>query len=359
MPFFRSFLIVFFLVSAALPPAAQARTLKVAHPYSDTSRDVRHRMLQVFARELAAVSPDLRVRLYPDGKLFGETELPDGLSAGTLEMALLSRARIEALVPELSPTPAQDPTADTECAPGSPFPGETGRGNLALQARGLKWLGGLWLPTAVFDRGGECRATPGDLAGARTLYLPFDAPMGLLKATSGALINRVADPQSASAGILPEVDLTDGQPLRLPEGACIVLQGANARLYDYVALVISLPAWMSLDEPQRAALTEAAAVATQYGVASLSRTLDAPEDRLTAVSQGGRLQARFQTPEEEATWLPRPHAPQDPREAEPLNAKDPATGSAAGTRDASTGSGGNGNGAAEPATATTTHGDPP
>lgn len=74
-------------VAATLGFAAQAETLRLSHQWS--TQDVRHRVAQMIADEVAAADIDLDIRIFPSSSLFKAREQYTPLSRGQLDMTVL------------------------------------------------------------------------------------------------------------------------------------------------------------------------------------------------------------------------------------------------------------------------------
>ena len=75
------------LAAAAAPAAANAETLRLSHQWS--AQDVRHKVAQMIADDVAAADVDLEIRIFPSESLFKAREQYTPLSRGQLDMTVL------------------------------------------------------------------------------------------------------------------------------------------------------------------------------------------------------------------------------------------------------------------------------
>ena len=74
-------------IAATVGFAAQAETLRLSHQWS--TQDVRHKVAQIIADEVAAANVDLEIRIFPSSSLFKAREQYTPLSRGQLDMSVL------------------------------------------------------------------------------------------------------------------------------------------------------------------------------------------------------------------------------------------------------------------------------
>lgn len=299
----RRFSILFLVTIAFLvsvPASSGAETLKVAHAYNDGIRELRHRLLTVMERELAARSPDVRLKIYPKGQLFAEGDILAGLQAGTLEMALIPLARLEPLDPTFASL--SQPGIATTLTRAYALRGENRLEAMdrLLAAQGVRALVDVWLPGAVVSRAGGCCAPPQDLGG-RAVYAASGQLFRGLE-TAGISVQRVLDPSKATVLLVTEVDLLDGSTVTVGDGACVVLPEKTAPWFDYTVVLISDQAWNRLSEGQQASLREAALMAQAYGMAALERAMKAPQDRASVIGKAG-VQVKVFSPQDVEGWV--------------------------------------------------------
>lgn len=77
-------------LAAALAATASAETLKLSHQWSTS--DVRHKIAEIVAEEVAAADVDLDIRIYPSKSLFKPREQYRPLSRGQLDMTVFPLA---------------------------------------------------------------------------------------------------------------------------------------------------------------------------------------------------------------------------------------------------------------------------
>lgn len=281
------------LALGGLASPVQATTLKAAHPYGDSLREVRHRLLEVMARELRRRAPDLDLKIYPRGRLFAASELWLGLTSGTLELALLPLAPLAGVDPVFA-----DPglpglvttSAEAKALHDAPLMQAVRR---ALLDRGVRVLADVWVPGAFVSRDGVCRHAPADFAGVT--LADGGRAVGEIAATQGA--RRGADEAKAQVVAQPDLDLLTAEGT----GLCASVAGPGAVWFDFQPLVMGERAWQRLSPGDQVALRQAAAAAQEYARVAVEQAMEAPDVRLEAfVKQGGRLHVF--TPEDLLAW---------------------------------------------------------
>ena len=88
--------------SLALGVAAQAKELRLSHQWS--TKDVRHKVAEIVANEVAAANVDLEIKIFPSKSLFKPREQYKPLSRGQLDMTVFPLSYAGGLRPEFNLT---------------------------------------------------------------------------------------------------------------------------------------------------------------------------------------------------------------------------------------------------------------
>ncbi|WP_413203523.1 TRAP transporter substrate-binding protein DctP [Rhodospirillum sp. A1_3_36] len=256
-----------------------ALTLKAAHSHGEGQRELRHRVLEVLADQVAQRTGSLQIKIYPRGILFREGELWTGLTNGTLEIAALPLVRLRGLNPMFA-APSLPGLAATEDRIHA-FSREAAmeKVRVALEARGVRVLADMWVPGVFIAEGSTCVGEPDLLKGERVAAggrMAGDLAEGqgadLAPSELGNAPRLLDGREGISVVVAPELDLIDGGA---PKGrACVTLSNGIVPWFDYEPILISQKAWNLLTPSQSQALTEAAAFAESYGRQMMDKSLE-------------------------------------------------------------------------------------
>ncbi|MGB0694117.1 MAG: TRAP transporter substrate-binding protein DctP [Rhodospirillaceae bacterium] len=257
---------------------ATALTLKAAHEYGVGMLEIRHRMLVVLAREVEQSGTGLRIKIYPEGRLFSPEEAYLGLKSRTLEIATFPLERIAGVNP-LFAMPSM---------PGLAAHGQAGEalGNQPLMALvrkaladdGLHVLADVWVPGTFASRGG-CILRPGDLDG-ETLAIAGRPVEALAEGLGGDLAPKRPDSQpgailsggGADAIAVAEMDLL--KPDATNALSCVTMTTDYVPFYIYHPILIRSDVWDALSRQERSALERSAASAERFASKSLARSVE-------------------------------------------------------------------------------------
>ncbi len=264
----------------------RAATLKAAHAYSTGLEEVRNRMMDVLARSLERQSGSLRLKIYPQGRLFSEDQLWPGLTDGTLELALMPLSRLAGI----------DPVFALPSLPGLE-PGEAsyyGMANSPLMTRvktrladfGVRVLADLWVP-GVLVSDGDCRRLPRDLEGrdlaqnGQGLAVAASArPVEARAAGPDSALAQLADGRADVAAVTVIALSSDNPQFRDLTSVCVTRPGDLAIWYDYQPVLMADRAWMGLSAAQQDALRISADEAVAYAREALRRRVEGLAGRL-------------------------------------------------------------------------------
>jgi TRAP-type C4-dicarboxylate transport system substrate-binding protein len=283
-------LIAVVVACGLIPGRGWALTLKAAHSHGEGQRELRHRVIEVLADQLAQRTGSLEIKIYPRGILFREGELWTGLTSGTLEIAALPLVRLRGLDPMFA-APSLPGLAATEDRIHA-FSREAAMEKIraALEARGVRVLADMWVPGVFIGEGSTCLGGPESLKAKRVAAggrMAGDLAQGqgadLAPLAVGDAPQLLDGGKGISVVVAPELDLIDGGA---PKGrACVTLSNGIVPWFDYEPILMSQKAWNLLTPSQAQALTEAAAFAESYGRQMMDMSL---QERLQSF-KGDRL----------------------------------------------------------------------
>jgi TRAP-type C4-dicarboxylate transport system substrate-binding protein len=252
-------------VAALLGTAAGAETLKLSHQWSES--DVRHKVAQMIADDVAAADVDLNIQIFPNQTLFKAREQYTPLSRGQLDMTVLP----------LSYAGGQQPAYNLTLMPGlvknlehgarlseSPFMGKIEE---IMAGDDVKVLVHGYL-AGGFGSNEGCITKPADVQGV-TIRAAGKAFEEML-AGAGASIASMASSEIYSAlqtGVLDAANTSSESFLsyRLYEQLeCYTPAGDTALWFMYQPLLINKTTFENLTPEQQQALTEASQKAEAF-----------------------------------------------------------------------------------------------
>ena len=260
-----SALIAAALACFTLGTAASAETLRLSHQWS--TGDVRHKVAQMVADDVAAAGVDLEIQIFPSESLFKAREQYTPLSRGQLDMTVLP----------LSYAAGQQPSYNLTLMPGlvknhdhaarlneSPFMAAI-EDNMAQDDVMVLVHGYL---AGGFAGKDKCITKPEDIAGLQTRAAGKSFEQML--AGAGASIASMASSEVYNAmqsGVLDAVNTSSSSfaSFRLYEQtACYTPAGEYALWFMYQPLLVNKSTFDGLSAEQQAALTAAAVKAQAF-----------------------------------------------------------------------------------------------
>jgi len=255
--------------------AAQAETLKVSHQWSTS--DVRHKVAQMVAEEVAKADVDLKLQIYPSKSLFKPRDQWTPLTRGQLDMAVLPLAYAGGRHPEFNLTlmPALVKNHDhAQRLNKSKFMDEL---EGILNDAGVVTLVRGWLA--------------GGFAGKETCIQAPDGMKGLQTRAAGKSFEEMLAGAGASIASMPSSEIYSAMQTGVLDAAntssssfvsyriyeqveCFTPPGDNALWFMYQPMLISKKSWDGLNEDQQTALREAAAKAEAYYAAEAKKQDD-------------------------------------------------------------------------------------
>ena len=252
-------------LAATMSTAALSAELRLSHQWS--TKDIRHKVAQMVADDVAAANVDLTIKIFPSGSLFKATEQYKPLSQGQLDMSVYP----------LSYSGGQHPEYNLTLMPGlvknhdhaarmneSPF-----------MAKIEEILAGDDVRVVVhgylaggFASKDKCITKPEDMKGMQTRAAgkAFEEML----AAAGASIASMASSEIYSAmqsGVLNAVNTSSSSfvSFRLYEQAkCYTPAGDVALWFMYQPLLMNKSVYDGLNDAQKKALDDAAAKAEAY-----------------------------------------------------------------------------------------------
>jgi TRAP-type C4-dicarboxylate transport system substrate-binding protein len=280
---------------------ATARELRLSHQMPES--DARHRAARVFVAELKKRAPSLAVSIHPNSSLIADpVKQYEALIDGTVEMTVYPMGYASAKFPELSVVTMPGVPSNAEAAgllKGSEFEEKLQQ---VCEEKGFRILTWWWLDGGMASRsraitgpesikgltarsgGGNDYNTMLAAAGASILPMPFSEVRASLKE------GKLGVAQNSFEAFVS---------FRFDEVAKFVTVGGYGTLTVFTPIIISKAVWASLDDGERQALEDAAAVSNIYLEASQR---EAQETAIDAFSKAG-IKVQPLTFEEYAAWL--------------------------------------------------------
>ena len=278
---------------------AGAAELRLSHQWS--TGDVRHKVAQMVADEVAAADVDLTITIFPSGSLFKALEQYRPLSRGQLDMTVLP----------LSYAGGQTPAYNLTLMPGlvknhdhwtrlvdSPFFAELEK--LMAEDDVMPLVHGYL--AGAFGSRGDCITRPEHMGGkqVRAAGKAFEQML----AASGASIASMASSEIYNAmqtGVL-DAAVTSSESFvsfRLYEQVkCYTTAGDVALWFMYQPLLINKSTFDGLNDAQKAALTAASAKAEAFYLAEAKAADAAAEEQYRAAG----VTIAEMTPEDFEAW---------------------------------------------------------
>lgn len=245
--------------------AADAQTLRISHQFSPG--DVRHRVIELFAEEVAKADTGLEFQIFPSGSLFSANEQWQPLTRGQLDGILYPLAYAAGRHPEFNLTLMPGIVQNHEHAARINDSEVMERLETILNDAGVVTLVRGWLAGGFAAREG-CIRRPEDVSGLQTRAAGQAFEEMLVGA--GAAISSMPSSEVYTAmqtGVLDAMNTSSASfvSFRLYEQVkCFTPPGDHALWFMYQPLLISKRTWDGLSEEQQAAMRAAAVVAEAY-----------------------------------------------------------------------------------------------
>ncbi len=254
-------------LTAAFSSDALAQTLRLSHQWS--TNDIRHKVAEIIAEEVAAADVGLEIRIFPTASLFQPNDQWGAVAAGRLDMAVLPLSYAGGRHPEFNLTLMPGLVKNHEHSVRlneSPF---MERIEEIMNEAGAVTVAKGWL-AGGFAAKGRCIAMPEDVQGMqmRAAGRAFEQMI----AGAGASIASMPSSEVYSAmqtGVLDAINTSSASfvSFRLYEQVdCYTPAGDYALWFMYQPVIMSKRAYDRLSEEQRDALHAAAAKAEAYYV---------------------------------------------------------------------------------------------
>lgn len=251
------------IIGLALP--ASAETLRLSHQWS--TNDIRHKVAEILADEVAKADVGLEIQIFPTASLFKPNDQWGAVASGRLDMAVLPLSYAGGRHPEFNLTLMPGLVknhAHAERLNASPF---MARIEEIMNEAGAVTVVPGWLAGGFASKQG-CIAMPEDVAGQqmRAAGKAFEQML----AGAGASIASMPSSEVYSAmqtGVLDAVNTSSSSfvSFRLYEQvACYTPAGDYALWFMYQPVIMSKRAYDNLNDEQKAALAAAADVAGAY-----------------------------------------------------------------------------------------------
>ncbi|MBZ9559744.1 MULTISPECIES: TRAP transporter substrate-binding protein DctP [unclassified Modicisalibacter] len=280
--------------------AAAETTLRASHQFP--KGDVRDKMVQMIADEVAKADVDLKVQVYPAESLFGAKEQWSALVRGRLDMTALPLDYASGRHPEFSATLMPGLVRNHERAQRLNDSQFMDMIKTVINDAGARVLSDAWLAGGfVSDK--QCITSPETVEG-QTLRAAGPAFEEML-ASAGASIASMSSSEIYTAmqtGVLDGANTSSGSLVsyRIFEQAdCLTAPGENALWFMYEPIMVSEQSWQKLDEKQQQALTDAGEKAEAY-FAKQAADLD---QELVDVYKEHDVEVVTMSPEDFQAWL--------------------------------------------------------
>lgn len=244
---------------------AQAKELRLSHQWS--TKDVRHKVAQLVADEVASANVDLSIKIYPSKSLFKPREQYNPVSRGRLDMIILP----------LSYAGGQQPSYNLTLMPG--LVKNHDHGARLINSEFMNKLEDVMAQDDVmvlvhgylaggFGSKGACITKPSDVKGMQIRAAGKSFEQMLAKA--GASITSMASSEIYSAmqtGVLDAANTSSSSfvSYRLQEQIkCYTPAGEYALWFMYQPLLMNKSTFEGLTEEQQTVLRNAAAKAQAY-----------------------------------------------------------------------------------------------
>jgi len=265
----RCAFVVFGLAAAMLlAEAAWPQTvLRASHQWPGSTGDLRHEMLQIMAREVAAAGVGLEIRIYPGEALFRARDQWPALVRGRLDITVLPLDYMSGRHPQFSATLMPGLVKDhahAERLNASPFMDEIRR---IIEEQGVRVLADAWIAGGFVSKR-NCILWPDDIRGqvTRAAGPAFERML----AGAGASIASMPSSEIYTAmqtGVLDAANTSSESfvSFRIYEQVrCFTAPGERALWFMYQPVLMAARSWERLDAAQQAALAAAAERAGEF-----------------------------------------------------------------------------------------------
>lgn len=287
-------------LAVALTTGAEAQTLRVSHQWSTS--DIRHEIVEIVAREVAAADVGIDFQIFPSASLFSPNE----------QWTPLTRGQVDGIVYPLAYAAGRHPEVNLTLMPGlvKNHAHAERLNDSELMARleqilndnGVVTLVKGWLAGGFAARD-KCIRRPEDVAGLQTRAAGQSFEEML--AGAGAAISSMPSSEVYSAmqtGVLDALNTSSSSfvSFRLYEQvACFTPPGDYALWFMYQPLLLSKRTWDGLSEAQQAALRAAAEVAEAH----YAEQAALEDDEAVRVFEEAGVEIAYMTEDDYQAWL--------------------------------------------------------
>lgn len=253
------------LLSLGMAGAAQAAELRLSHQWS--TKDVRHKVAQIVADEVAAANVDLAIKIFPSKSLFKPREQYKPLTRGQLDMTVLP----------LAYAAGQRPAYNLTLMPGlvknHDHAARLNKSPFMAELQGIMAEDDVMVLVHGYLAGGfagkdKCVTSPDDVKGLQ--FRAAGKSFEQMLAAGGASITSMPSSEIYNAmqtGVLDGANTSSSSfvSYRIYEQVkCYTPAGDVALWFMYQPLLMNKSAFDGLDDAQKKALTDAAAKAEAY-----------------------------------------------------------------------------------------------
>jgi TRAP-type C4-dicarboxylate transport system substrate-binding protein len=286
-------------MATALSGAAYSKELRLSHQWS--TKDVRHKVAQIVADEVAAANVDLNIKIFPSKSLFKPREQYRPLSAGQLDMTVfpLSYAGGQRAEYNLTLMPGMVKNHDHAA--------RLNKSDFMKKIESIMAEDDVRVVVHGYLAGGfvgkdKCITSPADVKGQQTRAA--GKAFEQMLAAAGASITSMASSEiypALQSGVLTAANTSSSSfvSYRIYEQVkCYTPAGDVALWFMYQPLLMNKSAYEALDDKQRAALDAAAAKAEAFYLEEAKK-----EDAASVeVFKKAGVEIKNMTPEEFNQW---------------------------------------------------------
>ncbi len=286
-------------MATALSGAAYSKELRLSHQWS--TKDVRHKVAQIVADEVAAANVDLTIKIFPSKSLFKPREQYRPLSAGQLDMTVfpLSYAGGQRAEYNLTLMPGMVKNHDHAA--------RLNKSDFMKKIESIMAEDDVRVVVHGYLAGGfvgkdKCITSPADVKGQQTRAA--GKAFEQMLAAAGASITSMASSEiypALQSGVLTAANTSSSSfvSYRIYEQVkCYTPAGDVALWFMYQPLLMNKSAYEALDDKQRAALDAAAAKAEAFYLEEAKK-----EDAASVeVFKKAGVEIKNMTPEEFNQW---------------------------------------------------------
>ena len=286
-------------MATALSGAAYAKELRLSHQWS--TKDIRHKVAQIVADEVAKANVDLTIKIFPSKSLFKPREQYKPLSAGQLDMSVFPLSYAGGLRGEYNLTLMPGLVKNHDHAKRLNKSEFMNRIKKIMDDAGVMVLADTWLAGGFVSKE-RCVLVPEDVKG-----LKFRA--------AGKAFNQMLAAAGASIASMPSSEIYTGLQTGVIDSAntsssslvsyriyeqvsCLTAPGANALWVMYEPILMSKKSFAKLSEAQQKEILKAGKMAEEFA----SKASKEADQKLVDAYKNAGVKVVEMTAEQAAMW---------------------------------------------------------